>query len=119
VGKFSRPPDVRDGSAIALRDHGDFTGETANGWGPGVAKAAILRARREGTETRHWQLAFGKRPADALYDLKKNPDCPHNLARDPKHNARKAGFKGNARATTRPFHQNRGFSLPGKEPSGS
>ncbi len=30
-----------------------------------------------------WQLCFGKRPADELYDLATDPDCVKNLAADP------------------------------------
>jgi N-sulfoglucosamine sulfohydrolase len=51
----------------------------------GATKTAILQARREGKEKRFWQLAFGKRPADELYDVSKDPDCITNLADDPKY----------------------------------
>jgi N-sulfoglucosamine sulfohydrolase len=53
----------------------------------GATKTAILQARREGTEKRHWQMAFGKRPAEELYDVSKDPDCITNLANDPKYRA--------------------------------
>ena len=53
----------------------------------GATKTAILQARREGKEKRHWQMAFGKRPAEELYDVSKDPDCIINLANDPKHRA--------------------------------
>ena len=33
-----------------------------------------------GPDDRHWQLCFGKRPADELYDLATDPDCVQNLA---------------------------------------
>jgi len=49
----------------------------------GATKTEILRARREGRERRYWDLAFGKRPAEELYDLKEDPDCLRNLAADP------------------------------------
>ena len=49
----------------------------------GATKTEILQARRAGRERRHWELAFGKRPAEELYDLKQDPDCLHNLADDP------------------------------------
>jgi arylsulfatase A-like enzyme len=49
----------------------------------GATKTEILQARRAGRERRHWDLAFGKRPAEELYDLKQDPDCLHNLADDP------------------------------------
>ncbi|MBO0861311.1 MAG: sulfatase [Chloracidobacterium sp.] len=51
----------------------------------GATKTVILQARREGREKRFWQLAFGKRPAEELYDLSKDPDCIANLADDPKY----------------------------------
>jgi len=53
----------------------------------GATKTVILQARREGAEKRHWQLAFGKRPAEELYDVSKDPDCVTNLADDPKYRA--------------------------------
>jgi N-sulfoglucosamine sulfohydrolase len=53
----------------------------------GPTKTEILQARRAGTEKRHWQLAFGKRPAEELYDKSKDPDCITNLATDPKYRA--------------------------------
>ena len=36
-----------------------------------------------GTASPFWQLCFGKRPADELYDLAADPDCVRNLAADP------------------------------------
>jgi N-sulfoglucosamine sulfohydrolase len=36
-----------------------------------------------GPEDRFWQFAFGKRPAEELYDLSSDPDCVKNLATDP------------------------------------
>jgi len=36
-----------------------------------------------GPENESWQHAFGKRPADQLFDLSKDPDCVNNLAADP------------------------------------
>jgi hypothetical protein len=59
----------------------------------GPTKTAILRARRDGTEKRHWRLAFGKRPSEELYDVAKDPDCLNNLANDPRYRAQKAGLK--------------------------
>ena len=55
----------------------------------GATKTEILSARRQGREKRHWELAFGKRPAEELYDLKNDPDCLTNLAADPKRQALK------------------------------
>jgi len=34
---------------------------------------------------KYYLLAFGKRPADELYDTERDPDCVHNLADDPKY----------------------------------
>ena len=41
-----------------------------------------------GETSRYWQLCFGKRPADELYNLKADPDCVHNLAADSAHQRR-------------------------------
>lgn len=59
----------------------------------GATKTVILQARRDGAETRHWQWAFGKRPAEELYDVKRDPDCLHNLASEPKYKTRKAQLR--------------------------
>jgi arylsulfatase A-like enzyme len=52
-------------------------------------KTDILKARREGRDTRVWNLAFGKRGAEELYDLRADPDCLRNLADDPRYRERK------------------------------
>lgn len=52
-------------------------------------KSDILQARRAGGERRLWDLAFGKRPAHELYDLKRDPDSLNNLADQPRHRARR------------------------------
>jgi arylsulfatase A-like enzyme len=59
----------------------------------GATKTEILQARREGRERRHWDLAFGKRPAEELYDLKQDPECLNNLAHDPKREPLKKQLK--------------------------
>lgn len=46
----------------------------------GATKTEILRMRRAGQEKLYWQPAFGKRPAEELYDLRRDPDCFINLA---------------------------------------
>ena len=46
----------------------------------GPTKEAIEAA---GRTDRFWQLCFGKRRADELYDLAADPDCVANLAADP------------------------------------
>jgi arylsulfatase A-like enzyme len=49
----------------------------------GPTKTFILAAHRQNAADAFWALCFGKRPADELYDLKKDPDCVHNLTSDP------------------------------------
>ncbi|HEX4946393.1 MAG TPA: sulfatase [Blastocatellia bacterium] len=48
----------------------------------GATKTNILELRRNGGDQRFWQLSFGKRPAEELYDLNRDPDCVNNLAND-------------------------------------
>jgi hypothetical protein len=43
-------------------------------------KTLILNNRRNGVDKTFWDLCFGKRPAEELFDLKKDPDCLTNLA---------------------------------------
>jgi hypothetical protein len=52
-------------------------------------KTAILEMRRNGADTRFWQLSFGKRPSEELYDLKRDPDCVNNLANDKRYQSLK------------------------------
>lgn len=40
-----------------------------------------------------WQHAFGKRPADQLFDLSKDPDCMTNLAADPDFSAKATALR--------------------------
>ena len=47
-------------------------------------KSVILHQNRHQNNPKYWDLSFGKRPAEELYDLKNDPDCIHNLANDPK-----------------------------------
>lgn len=42
-------------------------------------KTTIIQERRRGRPA-SWQLAFGLRPAEELYDLSLDPDCVNNLA---------------------------------------
>jgi N-sulfoglucosamine sulfohydrolase len=51
----------------------------------GPTKTQILTARRKDPADRLWALCFGKRPKEELYDLKKDPDCLHNLIGRPEH----------------------------------
>jgi len=43
-------------------------------------KSLILDAHRLSSGDIPWALCFGKRPAEELYDLRKDPDCVVNLA---------------------------------------
>ena len=45
-------------------------------------KTACLQARVNPGTRKYWQLSFGKRPAEELYDLADDPDCVVNLAGD-------------------------------------
>ena len=56
-------------------------------------KTEILNLRRSGTNKKFWQQSFGKRPAEELYDLTRDPDCVVNLAEDPTYADRKAALK--------------------------
>jgi hypothetical protein len=46
-------------------------------------KSFILLARRDKGADPHWDLCFGKRPAQELYDLRTDPDCVRNLLAPP------------------------------------
>ncbi len=50
----------------------------------GATKTEILEMRRSGENTEYWQLNFGKRPAEELFDVAADRDCVNNLADDPK-----------------------------------
>jgi len=46
----------------------------------GATKTFILKARRDKGSDSAWDLCFGRRPAEELYDLTRDPDCLKNLA---------------------------------------
>lgn len=46
----------------------------------GPTKTALLKAYDEGRATRLWELSFGKRPTDELYNIRKDTFCITNLA---------------------------------------
>jgi arylsulfatase A-like enzyme len=54
-----------------------------------------------GQDDRFWQLCFGKRPADELYDLETDPDCVRNLATHPDHAADLERLRGTLMAELR------------------
>lgn len=43
-------------------------------------KSVILNLRRKGIDSSYWDLNFGKRPMEELYDLSNDPDLLENLA---------------------------------------
>ena len=48
-------------------------------------KTEILNLKREGLNEDYWNLSFGKRPEETLYDLRKDPDCIENIAQNNKY----------------------------------
>jgi N-sulfoglucosamine sulfohydrolase len=56
----------------------------------GPAKAWLVMHRHEPQWKWHFDYAFGKRPGEELYDLRKDPDQVKNVANDPAYAARKA-----------------------------
>lgn len=48
-------------------------------------KTEVLRSRTTPGQKHFWDASFGKRPADELYDLARDPDCMVNLAAKPEH----------------------------------
>ena len=56
----------------------------------GPTKQAIVTV---GEGDAHWQMCFGKRPPEELYDLAADPDCVRNLAADPVARERMAGMR--------------------------
>jgi N-sulfoglucosamine sulfohydrolase len=56
-------------------------------------KTVILEARRQKGFDAHWELSFGKRPAEELYDLAADPDCLANLAGRPTLATRQAAMR--------------------------
>lgn len=52
-------------------------------------KSYILNLRRRGEDVNYWNLNFGLRPEEELYDLNTDPDCVHNLAKEEAYGTRK------------------------------
>ena len=48
-------------------------------------KTEILKRRHDPVEGNYWQWAFGKRPAEELYNVATDPDCLSNLAAEPEY----------------------------------
>jgi len=59
----------------------------------GAIKTMLLTNRRKGIDTYYWKLSFGKRPAEELYDVSKDPDCIKNLAQNTKFQAIKKSME--------------------------
>lgn len=55
-------------------------------------KAWLITHRNDPPWTWHYAFAFGKRPAEELYDLRKDPDQVHNVADDPAYAATKQQY---------------------------
>lgn len=53
-------------------------------------KSFILELGRKNRADKFWQINFGMRPAEELYDLGRDPDCLNNLAGDAAHERRRA-----------------------------
>ncbi|MCW0221011.1 MAG: sulfatase, partial [Prosthecobacter sp.] len=51
----------------------------------GPTKSLILEMGRKDRHDKYWQLNFGMRPAEELYDLTVDADCAHNLAGESVH----------------------------------
>ncbi len=56
----------------------------------GPTKTVILERGRKDRDDLFWRLNFGRRPAEELYDLGRDPDCVDNLAATPAHAGRRA-----------------------------
>ena len=49
----------------------------------GATKTLLLEQNRHGVNHWMWDLAFGRRPPEELYDLRRDPDCMVNLSTEP------------------------------------
>jgi hypothetical protein len=66
---------------VAVGPYGDVDG--------GPTKETILQRRDEPGMSRYFRLSFEKRPAEELYDLRKDPDELENVAERPSYAAAK------------------------------
>ncbi len=55
-------------------------------------KTEILNLRRSGENTNLWQLSFGKRSPEELFDIGEDPACINNLANNLEHSETKQGL---------------------------
>ena len=51
----------------------------------GPTKTEILKARRNPRTAHYWQLSFGKRKGEELYNIKKDPNCMVDLSEKPEY----------------------------------
>ena len=51
----------------------------------GATKTSVLDSRVKQPPSSYWELCFGKRPQQELYDLRQDPHCVRNLASEPGH----------------------------------
>lgn len=58
-----------------------------------ATKTVILNQRRVEGNRHFWNLSFGKRPQEELYDRQKDPECLQNLALHPEYQAIKENLK--------------------------
>lgn len=56
-------------------------------------KTEILRLRNDPVMCKYWQLSFGKRPEEELYDIINDPACLINLAQLPEHEYRRTELR--------------------------
>ncbi len=59
----------------------------------GATKTEILNLRRSGKDKHFWKLNFGKREAEELYNISKDPFCMDNLAEELDHAPLKASLE--------------------------
>ncbi|MBI3856952.1 MAG: sulfatase [Planctomycetes bacterium] len=59
----------------------------------GPTKTEVLQLRRQGGDRKPWELCFGKRGTEELYDVRSDPDCLKNLAADPARRAVKNALR--------------------------
>ncbi len=51
----------------------------------GPIKSYLTALKPDSPEYRFYEMSFGKRPLEELYDIESDPDCVKNLAQDPTH----------------------------------
>lgn len=59
----------------------------------GATKTVCIQARKDAATKKYWQMSFGKRGGEELYDIKSDPDCVHNLAGAAEHADRKKALR--------------------------